>query len=154
MITLTKIYKYTKLNGDSRIIITDPIKYPPIRFTAKWVDKDRDECNSFFNQQFNNDPMGRSHLRVYDIENKGWRTLRTWCIEEEYDGIENRKRTLSNIWHFTSQELIKVVANKKNDWVDKFQQSIQDNQKLLGQIFRIKEKLREIEEDIKSIPLR
>ena len=123
----TRIYNYTKMNGDTRNIVTDPIEYPPIRFTAKWVYKDMDHCNSFFNTQFNNDPMGRSHIRVYDIENHGWRTLKTWEINEEYPGIENRRKTKSEMLESIREELNNAQKNEMSDRVE--------NQRILKELY-------------------
>ena len=121
----TRIYNYTNMNDDTRNIVTDPIQYPPIRFTAKWVDNDRDHCNSFFNEAYNNDPMGRSHIRVYDIENHGWRTLKTWMINEEYPGIENRRKTRSEMLDSFREELNNPLIHKL----------LEENQRILKELY-------------------
>ena len=114
MIHPTVVYEYEKMNGDFRDIVTDPTLHRPQYFNAKWVEKEREEnLNSFFNRPFNDDPQGRSHVRVYDINNKGWRTLRTWNIVTE---VEEENPLLANWpeeWNQVQDELLKTVKRKK-----------------------------------------
>ena len=114
MIHPTVVYEYKKMNGDFRDIVTDPTLHRPQYFNAKWVEKEREEnLNSFFNRPFNDDPQARSHVRVYDINNKGWRTLRTWNIVTE---VEQENPLLANWpeeWNQVQDELLKSVERKK-----------------------------------------
>jgi len=157
------VYEYMKQNGEIRDIYTDTFKYPPQYFIPKYVKKEKD--NEPFNpKDWNNYP--NSHVRVYDIEKHGWRTLRVWKIISVVDGTpplptcsddrkkvhdelvkEVNKRNISASydtidrdcwsllkkvkgWNNVHKELIEKVENMDTNWVDKYQESLQDNQRL------------------------
>ena len=73
-----RVFEYMKKDGGIRDIYTDPTKYPPQYFTAKFVQSSF--LNTLFDPKDKDSRYSNSHVRVYDIVNDGWRTLRVWNI--------------------------------------------------------------------------
>jgi len=87
--TADRCIEYRKLNGKVRDIYTNTKAYPPQYFIAKYVQEEKkNDPGSYFNNPYNphdwNNPI--SHVKVYDIVNHGWRTLRVWGILTDLDG--------------------------------------------------------------------
>ena len=109
-----RVIEYMKRDGKVRDIYTDTLKYPPQYSIAKYVQEEKDnDPGSFFNEPFNpedwNNPI--SHVRVYDIVNHGWRTLRVWRILTDVDGSPSLP-TCSDDWKKVHDELVKAVEEK------------------------------------------
>ena len=189
--------EYRKRNGEVRDIFTNTKAYPPQYFIAKYVQKEKEnDPGSYFNRPYNphdwNNPI--SHVKVYDIVNHGWRTLRVWEIISEVDGTpplptcsDDRKKVHEELekevdernisasydttnrdlfsllkkvkgWNDVHKELIKKVENMDTNWAEKYQESLQDNQRLkkkLGKWMRraqeFKDKYKELEEEYERI---
>ena len=185
--TADRRIEYRKMDGEVRDIYTNTKTYPPQYFIAKYVQKEKEnDPGSYFNNPYNphdwNSPI--SHVRVYDIVNHGWRTLRVWKILTDIDGtpplptcskelelvhtellITVREKDRNSFKYYIDsceygsnhvlmtaigplisqyfrksnldkkridlhEELIEKVKNKSTNWVEKYQESLQDNQRL------------------------
>ena len=87
--TADRCIEYRKMDGKVRDIYTNTKAYPPQYFIAKYVQEEKEnDPGSYFNNPYNphdwNNPI--SHVKVYDIVNHGWRTLRVWGILTDIDG--------------------------------------------------------------------
>ena len=174
------VYDYRKMNGNFCEIVTDPSLHRPKYFTAKWVEKEREENQDSF---FNNDSQGHSHLRVYDIENKGWRTLRTWEIiteievenplllnwPEEWDRVHEelvetaKKKSEERDNEFYARmkhrhvkfyihcELLRKVDTTNTNWADNYFESVKDNQRLRKKNKKLLQRIKELKEKYKDL---
>ena len=191
--------EYRKMDGEVRDIFTNTKAYPPKYFIAKYVQKEKEnDPGSYFNRPYNphdwNNPI--SHVKVYDIVNHGWRTLRVWEIISEVDGTpplptcsDDRKKVHEELekevdernisasydttnrdlfsllkkvkgWNDVHKELIEKVENMDTNWADRYQESLQDNQRLkkkLGKWMRraqeFKDKYEELKEEYDRISM-
>lgn len=191
--------EYRKMDGEVRDIFTNTKTYPPQYFIAKYVQKEKEnDPGSYFNKPYNphdwNNPI--SHVKVYDIVNHGWRTLRVWEIISEVDGTpplptcsDDRKKVHEELekevdernisasydttnrdlfsllkkvkgWNDVHKELIEKVENMDTNWADRYQESLQDNQRLkkkLGKWMRraqeFKDKYEELKEEYDRISM-
>ena len=184
--------EYRKMDGEVRDIFTNTKTYPPQYFIAKYVQKEKEnDPGSYFNKPYNphdwNNPI--SHVKVYDIVNHGWRTLRVWEIISEVDGTpplptcsDDRKKVHEELekevdernisasydttnrdlfsllkkvkgWNDVHKELIEKVENMDTNWADRYQESLQDNQRLkkkLGKWMRRAQEFKDKYEELKE----
>jgi len=208
--TADRCIEYRKMDGTVRDIFTNTKAYPPQYFIAKYVQKEKEnDPGSYFNRPYNphnwNSPI--SHVKVYDIVNHGWRTLRVWGILTDIDGTpplptcsDDRKKVHDELkkavdekdrnsfkyyidrceygsndvlmnaigslisQYFTKRniskkrndlhkELVEKVKNKNNNWVDKYQESLQDNQRLKKKLGKWMRKAQEFKDKYEELLL-